>query len=494
MNKKNIMKKIILFLLICPLFATGQSKKISLKEAIVLSQKKSPDYKSAVNRFRSSYWRYRNYKARFLPQVRLNSTIPRYSEQIDQVTQNDGSINPINRTLINTDVRLFVSQNVAFTGGTFSVSSSLNKNRNSGSNTPTRVNYNYTPYSIRYTQNSLFYNGFKWDKKIEPLLNEESKRNFIESMESVSLRSCRRYFSLLKSQIHAKIAKTNFANSDTLYKISKGRFQNGKIAENDLLRMELRYLNSKNDVTNREISLKRASQDLALFLGLDTEDLELEIPQSLELFNVSLAKALSEAKSNRKSVIEFRRRRLQGERDLARVKGTNKLNLTLNANFGRSSTSSTGLNDVFDDYAKQQGVMLQLSVPIFDWGVSKSARKTAQADLDLINTNIDQDQRNFEQEIELHVLNWSNQRNLLSVTKKAQEIAIKSYEITQKRYVLGKVQITDLNISLQEKDKAIVTYLDSLERFWVDYYTLRRLTLYDFITNQKIKAEDIVFD
>jgi len=488
------MKKILLLLLICPLFAIGQSKKISLKEAIILSQKKSPDYESAVNRFRSSYWRFRNYKAGFLPQVRLNSTIPRYSEQIDQVTQPDGSVTPINRNIIDTDVRLFISQNVGFTGGTFSVSSSLNRNRNSGTNTPTRINYNYTPYSIRYTQNSLFYNRFKWDRKIEPLLNEESQRNFVESMENISLRSCSRYFSLLKLQIQSKIAKANFANSDTLYKISKGRFNSGKIAENDLLRMELRYLNAKNEVTNSAISLKKASQDLALFLGLETENLELEIPKSLELFDVDLSKALSEAKSNRKSVIEFRRRRLQAEKELARIKGTNKLNLTLNANFGRSSTSSTGLDDVFGDYAKQQGVMLQLGIPIFDWGVSKSARRVAQADLDLINTNIKQDKRNFEQEIELHVLNWSNQRNLLSISKKAQEIAIKSYEITQKRYVLGKVQITDLNISLQEKDQAIVTYLNSLERFWRDYYTLRRLTLFDFITNKKITTEDILFD
>jgi len=82
----------------------------------------------------------------------------------------------------------------------------------------------------------------------------------------------------------------------------------------------------------------------------------------------------------------------------------------------------------------------------------------------------------------------------LSISKKAQEIAIKSYEITQKRYILGKIQITDLNISLEEKDRAILNYLNSLSRFWSDYYTLRRLTLYDFILNKRITTEDIIFN
>ena len=56
------------------------------------------------------------------------------------------------------------------------------------------------PFSINYSQNSLFYNEFKWNKKIEPLLYEEAKRDFIENMEQISLNTSRRYFALLKAQ------------------------------------------------------------------------------------------------------------------------------------------------------------------------------------------------------------------------------------------------------------------------------------------------------
>ena len=41
---------------------------------------------------------------------------------------------------------------------------------------------------------------------------------------------------------------------------------------------------------------------------------------------------------------------------------------------------------------------------------------------------------------------------------------------------------------------SVLSYLNSLEKFWVDYYTLRRLTLYDFIENKKIEVNDIIYD
>jgi len=126
--------------------------------------------------------------------------------------------------------------------------------------------------------------------------------------------------------------------------------------------------------------------------------------------------------------------------------------------------------------------------------VSKSQRKMAEADLDLVNNNIDQSKQAFEQEIYLHVLNWSNQRDFLFTSEKAKEVATKRYDISQKRYVLGKITITDLNIALQERDKAVLAYLNSLENFWQDYYILRQLTLYDFINDKKIEVEDILYD
>ena len=486
------MKKIIIiWVLFITYSASSQSRSIKLEEAISIAQKKSPDYKTLLNRNQASYWRYRRYEASFLPQLRLNATIPSYSNATNTITNDNGEFSFVRSNQSRLDGNLSLSQNVPFTGGSFSLNSSLERVDVFGSNSST--GYSIIPFSLRYSQNSLFFNEFKWDKKIEPLVFEESKREFIETMEQISLNTCRRYFGLLKAQMQLKIAENNLSNQDTLFQIAKGRFKMGKIAENDLLQMELALLNSRNSVTTNKIGLKRTSQNLARYLELDTEDITLNIPKDLETFSVSTEKAIEEAKSNRKAIIEYRRRRLEAEKQVAEIKGNNRVQLSLNANFGISQQGAI-FNDLFQNYNQQQNVSLSLGIPIIDWGVSKSRRKLAEANLDLTNTNLEQEQQAFEQEIYLHTLNWENQRNFLETSKKAQEIAIKRYEITKKRYILGKITITDLNLAQREKDQSVVSYLNSLEKFWVDYYTLRRLTLFDFKTNKKIIAEDIVYN
>ena len=474
-----------------PLSICGQSRQIKLSEAIKIAQKKSPQYIRALNTYQASYWRFRNYRADFLPQLRLNATLPQYSNAISRLTNDLGQDIFVEQNQSIIDANLSIQQKVAFTGGQFFINSRLERIDRFGDNRAT--NYSLVPLSINYSQNSLFYNPYKWDRKIEPLRYEESKRNIIENMEDISLTTCRRYFGLLKAQVSLDIAKKNLSNQDTLLQITKGRFKIGKIAENELLQIELSHLGSKNNVTTNTILLKQTTQDLARFLELDTEAIKLEIPAKLEDFVVDVNKALLEAEENRKSVIEFRRRRLEAERNLAEVKGNNRLILDLNANFGLNRRADE-YDALFQDYNQQQNVSLRLGIPIFDWGVSKARRKMAEADLSLVKNDIDQAKQAFEQEIYLHTLNWSSQRDFLATAEKAQEIALKRYEITKKRYVLGKITITDLNIAQQEKDRAVVNYLNSLEKFWIDYYTLRRLTLFDFISNEKIAIEDILFD
>ncbi len=485
------MKRIpFLLLLILPLFISAQSQKIKLTEAIKIAQKKSPQYVRAVNTYQGDYWRYRRFKADFLPEVRLNALLPGYSNATRRIITDEGDIF-VNQNQSRIEAGLEIRQKVPFTGGQLFVSSDLQRIDSYGDIETT--NYSLVPFAINYFQGSLFYNEYKWDQKIEPLRYEESKRNIIENMENISLATCMRYFGLLKAQVTLEIAKKNLSNQDTLIQIAKGRFKIGKIAENELLQIELSQLISKNNVTTNTILLKKTSQDLARFLELDTEAIELEVPEKLEEFGVDVATALSEAENNRKSVIEFRRRRLEAEQDLAEVKGSNRLQMTLRANFGLNRRADE-YDDLFQDYDQQQSVSLNLSVPIFDWGVSKSRRKMAEADLSLVENDIKQEKQEFEQEIYLHTLNWSSQRDFLATAERAQEIALKRYEITKKRYVLGKISITDLNIAQQEKDRAVIDYLNSLEKFWVDYYTLRRLTLYDFAVDEKITIEDILFD
>jgi len=92
---------------------------------------------------------------------------------------------------------------------------------------------------------------------------------------------------------------------------------------------------------------------------------------------------------------------------------------------------------------------------------------------------------NFEQEITTQVRQFEMLRLQIEITNKSDQVAQERYNVAQNRYLIGKIDITNLNIALTEKDAAKRSYLDALKSFWTAYYDLRRLTLFDF-ANQRL--------
>ena len=79
----------------------------------------------------------------------------------------------------------------------------------------------------------------------------------------------------------------------------------------------------------------------------------------------------------------------------------------------------------------------------------------------------------------------------VKITRLADDIAQRRYNITKNRYLIGKIAITDMNIALTEKDEAKQRYIQSLRDFWIAYFNLRRLTLYDFEEGFQIISDEL---
>lgn len=485
--KRNILIKSIVFLILNFFVVPqtiAQTKTLSLEQAIELAKQNSPSYYRAKNTYENRYWRYRNFKAGLLPQLRLSTSFPNISRSISPITQPDGSIifNPISQS--NSSINVGLTQNIGFTGGQLTFGSSLQRIDIFGDSLQT--SYLSQPFSIGYRQNSLLYNPFKWNRKIEPLRFQESEKGYNEAMEQVAVESTDFFFRALAAQINVEIAKTNKANTDTLYRIAKGRFSLGKIAENDLLQFELSVLNAQNDLAQAELDLQIASQNFKRYLNLDlNEAIDFIVPYEVKNIEIDPQKAISEAQVNRQDVLAFRRRRLEAEQNIAQTKGQNSVNLNLFANFGTAQTAQN-FDDVYINPSQQQQVLLNLSIPLWDWGVRRSQIYMAKANQELAEVDIRQDEINFEQEIFLQVSRFNMQKRQLLIAQKSDTIAQKRLLVTKKRYLIGKISITDLNIALRERVQAQQGYINSLRTYWMSYYTLRRLTLYDFEKGEKI--------
>jgi len=467
---------------IVALFAStvsAQSINLDLKGAISKAQAQSPSYYRAINTAENLYWNYRQFRASLLPQLNLSGSIPNYSSAIDRVTLPDGTFDFREREQLFMSGQLSLDQNVVWTGGRVSLISSLQ--RTDVYRPDRRVNFFSTPISINYFQPMFLYNALKWENKIQPLAYEASRRAYSEDLENIASETTQLYFDALVSRISMRIAEQNVLNNDTIYKISQGRYNLGKIAENELLQIELNLLNAENSLTSARLNYEVAAQELKRYLGIPTEEeLSLDIPSVVPQLEVNLDKALSEARKNRAAVLDFRRRRLEAEQGVAAARGNTNYNFNLRANFGLNRQADEFNTAFADPFAQQQNISIGVNIPIIDWGQARSQIRRAEANRQLQEVNIEQDEINFEQEVFLQVMQFNAQYQRLEIAAKADTVAQKRYEVARQRYLTGKITITDINIAQTEKDGAKQAYLQELQRFWQAYYTLRRLCLYDF--------------
>ena len=483
-----MMKRILVFVVV---MITGISARaaladtltLSLSEVVAMAKSNSIAAKQATTVKETKYWEWRTFKSNYQPQLSLQGILPGYSKTYTQVQQPNGTIvfQPIHYD--NSSLTLNFSQSIAATGGTIYGTTQLQRFSDFDRN---NVLYNGIPYGIGYTQPLLQFNSLKWDKKIEPLKFNESKQAYIETQEKIAITVTEYFFDLLLAQVNLSIAETNFGNTQRILTIADTKFELGKISKNEILQLQLEVLNAKKAVGTANRDVEIATLNLRSYAGIGGDDkIKLNMPGVVQQMTVAADKVLAEAFENRSDAIAFVRRLAEAKRDVAKAKGENGLTATLRANLGFSN-AGTRIFDIYRSPKNQQSVELQLSIPLMDWGRSKSRTKTALANEQFITYTVEQDKQTFKQQIVTQVTLFNMMKEQILLTDAAEKIAAEKYKIASERYVLGNLSITDLSIAFQENDRAKRDYVSSLRDFWAAYYQLRYLSLYDFEQNKKI--------
>jgi outer membrane protein TolC len=458
---------------------TGTELKVlALPEVIQAAREQSLMGLMARHQFRSSYWEYRTHKARFRPGLSLEATIPSLNNTMESVTQPDGSEKFVTRSNMQTSMDLQLNQNIGLTGGRVFVSSQLQRNDNFGEDPPTT--YLAYPVTIGLFQPINGYNQLKWERKIEPMKYEEAKLEYINSMEMVSKRAVGYFFDLALAQINLEIALKNGANTDTLYQIAKGRYQLGTIGEDELLQMEYRYLIAGKDLNEANIDLALRKSRLRSFLGFNERvNLELTLPREVPDLDLEYTRTLAEAKANNPEILNLERQLLEAEMQVAEARSQKGIRADLFAQLGLSQFAEE-LRPAYQNPLNQQRVEVGVQVPILDWGLGRGQYRMAQSAQEVIKTNVQQSQIDFNENIFLQVMQFNLQDDQVAIASKADTIADLRYEVSKRRFLIGKIDVLDLNVALEEKDVARRGYVQALRNYWDYYYNLRGLTLYDW--------------
>ena len=474
---------------------SGNKYLLTLEEVVEIAKMQSPQAILARHQFRASYFRFLDYKATFLPKLTLTTQPTTYNKSIETTPSfdNDGNYvtREVKRNTFTSTAGLALSQNIGFTGGSISLGSDFRRTQNFlEKNSDATTSYTTSPVSLSISQPLNGYNQFRWTKQIEPLRYEEARQNYIVAIENVSSRAINNFFLLAIAQVNLNIAQTNLKNTEELYNITQGRYNLGTVAEDDLLRVELRHMQATSSLSDTKVRIESARSVLRAFLGFkDNVEIELLVDPEIPSFQVPYEEALNLALTRNPDIISYNRQILEAERDAALAKSQKGITLNLEASFGTNKTGYT-FNDAYSPrFDDREGVSLRITVPILDWNQSRNRYRQAQSSLEVTEARMQQQETDFRQDVFLQVMSFNMQEDQLRIAAKSDTIANKTYSIAYQRYLAGKGTVTDLNLADTAKDEAKKDYMNALNKYWSLYYSVRQLTLFDF-QNKKPLEED----
>lgn len=385
------------------------------------------------------------------------------------------------------DGSLQISQNFDPLGGTFYLETGLQYMRNFGDNAGNQ--FSSVPVRIGYSQSLIGFNQFKWDKKIEPLKFEKAKNELIFNMQGVAESVVNYYFALALAQEEYRLALDNLASCDTLYTIGERRYKILQISDADLLTLKLDKVNAGNTLENARMTLKRAMFSLATFLGMDqNSEISVKIPAAPMAKEIPLDIALAEAKRHNPDLLQHRQNILEARRDLNRTSVESRFNANLNASVGFNQVA-TSLSKAYKDPSRQELVQLSLSIPLVDWGVRKGKVNMARNNLNVVEIAARQQELTIEEDVVMTVSDFNIQQQLVESALEALDLADMAYDRTMKRFIIGKADINSLTLSQNRQQSANTNYIRALQNYWLSYFKLRKLTLYDFENMRSLDIE-----
>lgn len=460
--------------------------RLTLQEAIRLAQLQSVDAAVALNELKTAYWEYRTHRADQLPEVIFTGTLPAYSKQYNKYQSSDGSYTYVPDNNLGLNGQLSLTQNIALTGGKISLNSSLDFTRQLGSGAYNE--FMSVPVGLTLTQPIFGVNAQKWKRRIEPVRYAEAKAAYIESVEKVTLTTISYFFNLLLADENLTIARQNLENADRLYEIAIAKRKIGHLSETELIQLKQAALEAKAKLTEKQSDLKARMFQLRSFLGLSEQDfIKPVVPGSVPGVRMNYPSVLEKAHENNAFAKNIRRRQLEADYEVATAKG-NRRSINLFASVGYTGKDYTA-GDAYRALRDNQVVEVGVSIPLLDWGKRKGKVKVAESNREVVLSKTRQEQMNFNQDIFLLVENFNNQAAQLEIATEVDSLAEKRYRTSIETFLIGKIDILDLNDARNSKDDAKQKHIQELYDYWYYFYNIRSLTLYDFLENRTLDAD-----
>lgn len=466
---------------------------ITLEKLLGLAREHSLDAFKAKRQYGVGYWSYRSFKAGLLPQLNFDTDPFTFNRTLTQRYDPARNIDVYRlQENINSSVNLSMSQNIALTGARVTLNSRLNRLRNIAVNSEV---YTANPLRINLSQPLMAFNKFKWQKRTAPLKFEKTKKDFIYALQSINIRAVQLFFDWLLAHQKAKIATDNQKSTKKFYEIGKQRYDLGAIKRDDLLNLELGFNNADNDLVKARQQLRQALVTLKLYLRSSfTGEGVPELPSLIPDIQVNAEEAIALMEQHNPNIINLKIKDLEAQRDLDKTIKENRFDLSIDASYGLNQQANN-VGDAYGNLLDQQIVSVNFKMPILDWGKRRGNINVAKMNRQYTTLDLQQQKEKVQRDLTLKIQQFNTQRKIIFTSLKTSKIAEESYEIAQRRFLVGTIDLLNLNNALKNWQNAVETYIQQLRDYWERYYEIRQMTGYDFLEKQELSENfDIILN
>jgi outer membrane protein len=478
----------ILFALAIPFVSQGQGvaqmQTLTLQDAIRMAQEQGPLAQIARSTRDAARWRDDAFNARLLPQLFLSGDIANLNHGINPIVLPDGTTQFLPQSQNQSSLGIGFRQQMPLTGGTIQVQSLVTRYDQFGDNK--QKYYQTSPVIVSLSQDLFKPREIVWDKRVESLSATVAERGYLEAREDVAGNTADAFFNLYAQEMTLKNASANVAVNDTLYTLNTGRYEVGKIGENDLLKSELALLRARAAVDDARLARDRAEAALRRQIAYP-EDRRFTIvtPDSIPMVDADPEVAVQQALKNSSATQQNELDNVQTKRGIALARSNNRFNATINASAGLNQTAST-FGPAYQSPPGKQTLIVGVNLPLMQWGAGRAEVEAAKASDDRVGANNKMRRDVLVEDARFSALALQQAQRNVIISAKADTVAGKQFEVARNRYIIGKITNDALYLAQGEKDAAVLANVQALRNYWTAYYHLRRVTLYDFVTKQEM--------
>jgi len=445
------MKRWIIPWLICSL-CSATTLKMDLKEAIAIALSNNQGIKEARNSLELAKLNLSSAKKEHLPKIGLESGAQRLKDIPSSLTTDR-----------------------------FEASLDLSKSwLLSSSRISSRLDYSLTRLSDKDPLTPSFSTGprltLNWRKPLSKGGGIKENLSLIEAKENYEIRkieytlSSQRlilsvivaYFQLFLVKETRKQATEQVEFSEKLLEWTKERLKAGQIPELDVMNVEMRLAQDRENLIQAEENEEKAKRDFIRLIGLE-EGIEVELTEefaSISGDKESLEKDIEAAIANRKEIEIAQVGLNRARRNILFSQALNKPLLTIDTSYyweGKGESLEKSIEKTKD---KNWAIRCQLSFPFFDSGATANQVKMAQLNYKIAEDSLNKLKKDIADEVyEAYQAFKTSLRRIEALTlnlKMAEEVL----QITKLKYEMGLVALSELlsvKIAYSETKRALLS-------------------------------------